>query len=261
MVAKKVLRTVELVCWCVGLALVVLYFSLRIDGELERRAAISSFMAAAASMTTLAAAPTPAKTRPPLTYGVPDQTHWSQGRIRAYAKARGRAKAGLPVAVLRIRRLGLAVPVYAADTARNMNRGAVLVAGTAAPDTRGNTAIAAHRDGYFRVLKNVVVGDVLSVQTLTKVERYRVTSLEVVKPTNISVLRQTQVPVVTLVTCYPFYFVGSAPRRFIVRAVALLDSTNAKQTSFHRRCSGPGCVSRPRSGTFVPGTTQPSHQG
>lgn len=226
-VSGKVLRAVELACWCAGIALVALYFALRGDGEAERRAAITTFMAVAATA--------------PLTYGAPDRAHWSQGRIRAYAAAR--AGAGLPVAVLRIRRIGLEVPVYAADTARNMNRGAVLVAGTAAPDSGGNTAIAAHRDGYFRALKNVVVGDVVSVQTLSRVERYRVTSLAIVAPTDVAVLRRTAVPAVTLVTCYPFYFVGSAPRRYIVRAVALDGagrgpSARATPAAAHRRAPG-----------------------
>lgn len=213
MVSARILRTAELACWCVGIALVAAYFGLRAEGEVERRAAISAFTAAASVETP----------PPPLTYGAPDQAHWSEGRIRAYAAAETSTgeTPGLPVAVLRIRRVGLEVPVYSQETAQNLNRGAVLVAGTAAPDTGGNTAIAAHRDGYFRTLKNVVVGDVLSVQTLSRLQRYRVTSLEIVKPTDVSVLHQTPNPVVTLVTCYPFYFVGSAPRRYIVRAVAL----------------------------------------
>jgi len=125
------------------------------------------------------------------------------------------------VAVLRIPRVDLEVPVYAALDERNLNRGAALVKGTAPPDSSGNTAIAAHRDGYFRALKNVALGDVLTVQTLSRLRKYRVTAIEIVKPENVSPLRATAFPTVTLVTCYPFYFVGSAPRRYIVRAVAM----------------------------------------
>ena len=224
--SAKVRKTAERVCWCVGLMLIGIYFALRADGEVERRAAISAFTAEAASPQS------PSDTRnlmvghtihEPLTYSAPDKTRWSKGRIRAYKAAQitSNANDGTPLAVLRIPRVGLEVPVYSADTARNMNRGAVLVEGTAAPDTGSNTAIAAHRDGYFRVLKDVVVGDVVTVQTLSRFQRFRVTALEIVRPTDISVLRQTRAPVVTLVTCYPFYFVGPAPRRYIVRAVAL----------------------------------------
>ena len=229
MMSAKVRKIAETACWCVGLALIGLYFALRADGEVERRAAISSFMAAAASRrppsntgSAMVRHTFPAR----LTYGPPDKTHWSKGRIRAYQAARTTTNEnnGTPMAILRIPRVGLEVPVYAADTARNMNRGAVLIEGTAAPDTGSNTAIAAHRDGYFRVLKDVVVGDVLTVQTLSVLQQYRVASLEIVKPTDISVLRQTRTPVVTLVTCYPFYFVGPAPRRYIVRAVAFKGS-------------------------------------
>lgn len=231
MTRSGVFRAIEATCWVVGVALIALYFAARADGESGRRAAISAFTAA----TAYAASPSAAKRdAAPLAYGAPDESHWSQGRIRAYQAAEGGA-AGLPVAVLRIRRVGLEVPVFSADTARNMNRGAVLVAGTAAPDTGGNTAIAAHRDGYFRALKDVVVGDVLSVQTLSRVERYRVTSLEIVKPTDVSVLRPTPVPTVTLVTCYPFYFVGSAPRRYIVRAVAVEGGVRVAGSSAGRR--------------------------
>ena len=214
MMPKKLLRAAEVACWCAGCALVAVYVVARADGEIERRAAVSAFLAAAASKQPPAAVRTPPA---PLTYGAPDETHWSKGRIRAYAAV---PAGGLPVAVLRIRRVGLEVPVFAADTARNMNRGAVLVAGTAAPDTGGNTAIAAHRDGYFRALKDVTVGDAITVRTPARTERFRVSAIEVVEPTDVSVLRPTPVPAVTLVTCYPFYFVGSAPRRYIVRAVA-----------------------------------------
>jgi len=115
----------------------------------------------------------------------------------------------------------LAVPVYARLDERNLNRGAALVEGTAAPDSDGNTAIAAHRDGYFRALKSVALGDIVTVQTLSRLRKYRVTTIEIVKPENVTPLHATTFPALTLVTCYPFYFVGNAPRRYIVRAVAM----------------------------------------
>lgn len=226
MVLAKAIKTLEVVCWVVGVALIGLYFALRAEGEVERQAAISAFEAATVRMKSVSG-PEATTVRlaghVSLSYALPDKAHWSQARIHAYEKAEANAgeRAGFPVAVLSIPKVGLDVPVFAADTARNMNRGAVLVRGTGPVGGVGNTAIAAHRDGYFRVLKNVAVGDLLILQTLSGTWKYRVASLKIVKPTDISVLHQTSVPVVTLVTCYPFYFVGNAPRRFIVKAVAL----------------------------------------
>ncbi len=223
---RQLLGIAELLCWVAGIALVALYAGFRIDGEIERRQAIADFAAMAAPLQATAAAAAVGH-RPqapvPLTYAVPDKTYWSKGRVEAYkATTSGRlSETGLPVAILKIRSIGLEVPVYSRVTERNLNRGAALIAGTAKPDTDGNTAIAAHRDGYFRALQKISLGDVLDVRTQQENRRYKVVWLKIVKPTDISVLRRTAVPSVTLVTCYPFHFVGSAPSRFIVRAVAL----------------------------------------
>lgn len=223
---KRALRIAEILCWVVGVALVVVYAGLRIDGEIERREAIVEFKAAAAPLpqTRVTSARVTHLNEPvPLTYAAPDRTYWSKSRIRRSRSANsGRApKSGLPVAILEIHRIGLEVPVYSTVNERNLNRGAALVPGTAAPDTEGNTVIAAHRDGYFRALRHIALGDVLDVRTLSGDRRYKVIWLKIVKPTDVSVLRPTGVPAVTLVTCYPFYFVGSAPSRFIVRAVEM----------------------------------------
>ena len=104
---------------------------------------------------------------------------------------------------------------------RNLNRGAGLIAGTAAPGSDGNIGIAAHRDGYFRALDSVEVGDPVELETLSRRRQYRVTELAIVQQTDVSPLHDRGVAAVTLVTCYPFYFVGSAPQRYIVRAVAI----------------------------------------
>jgi sortase A len=127
----------------------------------------------------------------------------------------------LPAALLHVPRVGLEVPVYSDTSEHNLNRGAGLIAGTALPDSDGNIAIAAHRDGYFRALKDIAVGDVVELESLSQRRRYRVIDLSIVEPTNLSPLDETDVPAVTLVTCYPFYFVGNAPKRFIERAVSV----------------------------------------
>jgi LPXTG-site transpeptidase (sortase) family protein len=226
-------RALEIISWAVGLILLLFYLGARADGELERRQAIAAFAHARTAKT--AEAPVPQdktqyverlsrKGREQLwANSAPDKAHWSESRIRAY-EGRASARAAsqpLPVALLRIPRLQLEVPVFVGTSERNLNRGAGLIAGTAAPGSNGNVAIAAHRDGYFRELKNIARGDLVELETLTGQRRYRVVHLAIVEPTDLGPLRPTTVPAVTLVTCYPFYFVGSAPRRYIVRATAV----------------------------------------
>jgi sortase A len=223
---RSIRRVLETACLTLGIVLVALYFGVRAYGELERRQAIATFTHARSTMGAEAHVTRDTgqisfehvSAAPP----APDQTHWSESRVRAYAAQVTRPESQLlPAAVLRIRRVELEVPVYADTSERNLNRGAGLVAGTAPPDSDGNIAIAAHRDGYFRALQDVAVGDVLELESLSHRRQYRVIDLSIVEPTDISPLHDTDVPAVTLVTCYPFYFVGNAPQRFIVRAVAM----------------------------------------
>jgi sortase A len=89
---------------------------------------------------------------------------------------------------------------------------------TALPGARGNSVIAGHRDTQFRVLRNIEIGEEISVETEGRTFLYRVTDRRVVAPTDTSSLDSTPTPTLTLVTCYPFYYVGPAPKRFIVRA-------------------------------------------
>ena len=98
------------------------------------------------------------------------------------------------------------------------------IEGTARPGSPGNVGIAGHRDSFFRGLRHLEVGDALSLTTLDGVTHYEVENLDVVEPTAVEVLDPTDYDALTLVTCYPFYFVGSAPERFIVRAVAVSDT-------------------------------------
>jgi len=146
----------------------------------------------------------------------PDQTLWAAGRVRDYQAAQQSPMSA--VAVLTIPSLKLEVPVFEHDDELSLNRGAGLVAGMGTPDTGGNVGIAGHRDGYFRVLKDIKVGDLIEVRTRIKLHRYRVTSLDIVEKTDSRLLADTDEPGVTLVTCYPFYYLGNAPQRFIVAA-------------------------------------------
>jgi len=97
-------------------------------------------------------------------------------------------------------------------------RGAGHIEQTALPGQTGNVGIAGHRDTIFRPLRHLHRGDPLVLTTASAVYRYRITSTSIVDPDDVSVLDPTPRPSLTLVTCYPFYFVGHAPRRFIVHA-------------------------------------------
>jgi sortase A len=124
-----------------------------------------------------------------------------------------------PLGRIDIKRLGLSVMVVEGTTSKTLRRAAGHIEGTALPGQSGNIGISAHRDTFFRPLRNIRVDDVITLATLTGDYRYRVTSMKVVSPDDISVLAgDDNEEVLTLVTCYPFYYVGAAPDRFIVRA-------------------------------------------
>jgi sortase A len=117
-----------------------------------------------------------------------------------------------------IQRLGLSVIVVEGITSKALRRAAGHISGTALPGQPGNVGISAHRDTFFRPLRNIKQNDVITLTTLLGEYRYRVVSTKIVGPNDVAVLEPSGQEVLTLVTCYPFYFVGSAPDRFIVRA-------------------------------------------
>ena len=125
---------------------------------------------------------------------------------------------GSAVARLEIPRLGMSTMVVEGAGNRDLKRAAGHIPGTAFPGTGGNTAIAAHRDTFFRPLRFIRIADSISLTTPQGTFAYRVVSTQIVKPSQIQVLYPTEAEALTLVTCYPFNFVGPAPRRFIVRA-------------------------------------------
>src|SRR4029077_8680332 len=114
-----------------------------------------------------------------------------------------------------IGRLGLSVMVIEGTGAKALRRAAGHIAGTALPGQPGNIGISAHRDTFFRPLRNIRQDDIITLTTMGGEYRYRVVSTRVVNPSGVEVLGPSQTEVLTLVTCYPFYFVGSAPQRFI----------------------------------------------
>lgn len=232
----------EVLAWTLGLLLIVAYLGTKWWSAADREAALSAFREQQQSVST---APTEdaviAGALPPLesiagetelSTSAPDTTLWSASRIAAFFGAV--AQPAVPEAVLEIPGLRMEVPVYHGTSEWNLNRGAGRIEGTAAPGAAGNVGIAAHRDGYFRGLADIRLGERVMLSTLEGVEEYRVTSIRIVTPDTVEVLAPTDVPSLTLVTCYPFYHVGPAPERFIVRAEQVPDSTSA-QLSTQRR--------------------------
>jgi sortase A len=119
---------------------------------------------------------------------------------------------------IEIPRLGVSAVVVEGTEESALRRAAGHIEGTAFPGQAGNVGIAGHRDTFFRPLRNIKRDDVIALTTLHGEYRYRVVSTKVVSPSNVAVLNPDGHEILTLVTCYPFYFVGSAPERFIVRA-------------------------------------------
>jgi len=125
---------------------------------------------------------------------------------------------GDTLAKLKIPRLDAELYVVEGDGSRELRRGPGHLAGTAMPGDNGNCVIAGHRDTHFRVLKDIREGDDIILQTAAGQFLYRVKRTRIVSPENTSALAPTSTPELNLITCYPFYYVGSAPKRFVVEA-------------------------------------------
>jgi LPXTG-site transpeptidase (sortase) family protein len=122
------------------------------------------------------------------------------------------------VGKLEIPRLNVSVMVVEGADTSDLRHALGHVTGTALPGEPGNVGIAGHRDTFFRPLRLIQRNDEIVLRTLGGTYRYRVVSTSMVQPGDVSVLDPTEIDTLTLVTCYPFYYVGPAPQRFIVRA-------------------------------------------
>jgi sortase A len=125
---------------------------------------------------------------------------------------------GSPVGQIAISSIGLTAMIEEGDSGRTLRRAVGHMPGTARPGQQGNVVIAGHRDTFFRPLRNIQKGDEITLTTLKGSYRYRVDFTEVVEPQNTEALDASPGAILTLVTCYPFNYVGPAPKRFIVRA-------------------------------------------
>jgi sortase A len=149
-----------------------------------------------------------------------DTSLWSPARIARYHEVSRMKFADTAIATVRIPRLGLEAAIFRGSDELTLDRGVGWIPSTAPPGSTGNVGIAAHRDSFFRPLKDITLDDRIELRTGNTVRTYRVSTMTVVKPTQVEVLAPTSDAVLTLVTCYPFYTQGEAPNRLIVRAVA-----------------------------------------
>jgi sortase A len=191
---RKWLSRLETLSWVASGTLLLTYVAARADSEIGRYRAVAQFAR----------------------FDIPDTSAWSESRRRVYESSLVHP-AGRVLAVVSLPSVLLEVPLYADTSELHLNRGVGLIPHMSAPGRPGNVGIAGHRDGFFRVLERVKVGDTIEVRTRRNRYFYRVSFTSIVHPRDARLLARTASPVVTLVTCYPFRFVGKAPRRFVVR--------------------------------------------
>jgi sortase A len=229
--AGPALRVLQILLLVTGMTLLVVYAAAQVDSVRGRARALEDFAQARAERVAAAVAEERVAVGPSnraLEYASePDQSLWGTGRIAAYrdTSSLGREAA---VGVLRVPAIQLEAPIFDGTAEPALNRGIGKIEGTADVGAAGNLGLAAHRDGFFRGLKDVHVGDAIDVESLEGTVRYRITELAVVEPTDVHVLDPTDTATVTLVTCYPFYFIGEAPQRFIVKGIALNEAASGR---------------------------------
>ena len=150
---------------------------------------------------------------------------WDGARILAYERSLSAALPP-PTAVLRVPKIGLEVPVLEGTSDLTLNRAVGHISGTAQPGATGNVAIAGHRDGFFRGLKELVPGDLIDLDRATETDHYVVRDISIVNPSDTATLQPNAADTLTLVTCYPFHFVGAAPQRYVVQAARVPSRTS-----------------------------------
>jgi sortase A len=209
-----------------GFALLAMWGAATIHGIVFSRAALAEFHA---NQATKAGSSSPVQ-RSLASSPEVDFASWSIKRVQAYRDS-FLEKVDAPLAVLRIPKIHLEVPVFNGTDDTTLNRGVGRIVGTAQVGAGGNLGIAGHRDGFFRGLKNVAQGDVIELARSGQIDFYVIDGIQIVNPKDVSVLYSTPAPSLTLVTCFPFYYAGSAPQRYIVRASLRSSSASREGTN------------------------------
>ena len=226
----RCLRHVERVLLIVGAVLLALYAAARVHRAVLSNADLQSFK-------TVARVTVEGPRGAILSTSAPEFSLWSEKRVREYQQSLA-AHFSPAIGILRIPKIDVEVPVLEGTDELTLNRGVGHVAGTANPGQNGNVAIAGHRDGFFRGLKDVAVGDKIELTTLQGTETFVIDRITIVEPSDVSVLQPRSHSSLTLITCYPFYFIGSAPQRYIVQASIAGSALRSLQARL-RSLSGP----------------------
>lgn len=204
-------------CYIAGVALFMMFF--RVEANTEQAATEATDPSQSSALTPIWIQD-PYTSESVLAYmGEHDTSLWNAKRITDYEESL-KVKATPPLGIFTIEKLNLQVPIYNGTSEYYLNRGLGRIKGMAKMDEVGNLGISGHRDGFFRVLKDIEVGDDIEIQTTQGVESYEVTSITIIPKNDLSILAPTTDKTLTIVTCYPFYFVGHAPDRYIVKATA-----------------------------------------
>lgn len=215
---KKSLRWLEAGLYLGGIALLLTFFMIRTSSSRQAEEGIQAFQQALETEVLVQDIETGEGLL--AVVDAPDQQLWNQRRISEYEKNL-QLGGDPPIAVLSIDELGIQVPVFDGTDEFNLNRGVGRIEATATVDAVGNLGVAGHRDSFFRGLKDIAIGDTIELQTTRDTVNYEVSSVTIVEPSDVSVLAPSQGKTMTLVTCYPFYFVGNAPKRYIVKATEI----------------------------------------
>jgi sortase A len=224
----------NVICWielsllAAGIVLAGFFLATRLESHFRSQAAIEAFESAEST----AVSPETSNGLEPAS-DEPDFSGWGQGRVHAYKETIAQ-RSGIPLAVLAIEKIDLVAPLFEGTDGLTLNHVVGHIAGTARPGERGNIGIAGHRDGFFRGLKKIKPGDTIELRTRGGKDTYTVDHVQIVTPREVSVLEPQPEPSLTLVTCYPFYQIGSAPERFVVTAY-LTEHVPAGMTAMETR--------------------------
>lgn len=220
---RRATRYLERFCWTAA-ALCVLPYALTTGARAWYASVASSdTVVAVEALPTVPEISPPEKPALASDRAVSRYASWAPQRLKDLL--RYRANDELPVAaVLRLPRQERDIPVFAGISEVTMTLGAGHLEDTSPLDGSGNIALSAHRDGSFRILKDVRDGDPLVLSINGEDRLFTVSRLQVVEPEDVSVLEPTDRTTLTLITCYPIYHVGAAPQRYIVQAELIADS-------------------------------------
>jgi sortase A len=203
----------ERVLFAVGFALLTVWGAAWVHRTVSSRATVARFYANNVEGHSDAAQ----QVLDPATGSAVDFSLWSAKRIDAFKNSLT-LNTKAPLAVIRVPKIHLEVPVFDDTDDFTLNRGLGRIHGTAQIGQIGNLGLAGHRDGFLRGLKDVAAGDEIDLVRQEGTDFYVISRIQIVSPDDVSVLNPTPTPTLTLVTCFPFYFIGNAPQRYIVTA-------------------------------------------